>query len=426
MADEEGAASKKRVRSAEQVAARKLKKQRKKAAKANGAAEPASPPAAVATAPPAAAQPSPDDAGGTVAAAPAVKPKRVRNRSEEEVAARKQKKLNKKLAKQANAAAQLKGAAPPPPNFAPRQTPEQPQGAAPADDAAPAEGLEAEVKLLRRLLREKEEALAAGRQVTKFAFGFEGGDTAEAAGPDEDDAGAESDREGSEQGQGGSEGAGEGWAWGNAAGSERKAADFKARPREGAQDPRKVYVGGMPFTYDEDAVRAVWGECGAVSDVDMVTFPDSGRFRGIAMVTFEDEEGAKKALEYDGTGLDGGTLVVRPYVPSGRQRGNRNDGAPTQGPEKTPGYLVAYVGNLPTGEGAVSDGDLQRHFRGLTLRKVRLHRDEAGACRGFAHLHFKSEAGLDRAVKDLNGTELLGRKLRVTYARPPRDRGDPV
>ena len=30
-----------------------------------------------------------------------------------------------------------------------------------------------------------------------------------------------------------------------------------------------------------------WGYCGAIESLDVMTFPDTGRFRGIAFITFE-------------------------------------------------------------------------------------------------------------------------------------------
>ena len=36
----------------------------------------------------------------------------------------------------------------------------------------------------------------------------------------------------------------------------------------------------------EDAIREFWEECGAVEDLDLMRFPDTGRFKGIAFITF--------------------------------------------------------------------------------------------------------------------------------------------
>ena len=36
----------------------------------------------------------------------------------------------------------------------------------------------------------------------------------------------------------------------------------------------------------EEAVRDYWSYCGEIADLDLMRFPDSGRFRGIAFITF--------------------------------------------------------------------------------------------------------------------------------------------
>ena len=36
----------------------------------------------------------------------------------------------------------------------------------------------------------------------------------------------------------------------------------------------------------EGAIREFWEECGAVEDLDLMRFPDTGRFKGIAFITF--------------------------------------------------------------------------------------------------------------------------------------------
>ena len=100
----------------------------------------------------------------------------------------------------------------------------------------------------------------------------------------------------------------------------------------------------MPFYFDEAAVRSYWEYCGEVQDVDMMTFPDTGRFRGIAIITFATHDGVSAALGYDGEQCEGkSTLVVRKYTKGGggqEKRGNAEM-------QKTPGYNVAYVGNMP-------------------------------------------------------------------------------
>ncbi|KAK3239074.1 hypothetical protein CYMTET_50974, partial [Cymbomonas tetramitiformis] len=72
----------------------------------------------------------------------------------------------------------------------------------------------------------------------------------------------------------------------------------------GEQDPLKIYAGGMPFHWTEESIWEHFEYCGEVTEVDMMTFEDSGRFRGIALITFAHETTVAKAIELDGTWVE--------------------------------------------------------------------------------------------------------------------------
>jgi hypothetical protein len=88
--------------------------------------------------------------------------------------------------------------------------------------------------------------------------------------------------------------------------------------------PRRVYVGGMPFWYTEEDIRTCWEECGPIESLSMLSFPDTGNFRGIVFITFETDDAFLAALSYHGEELDGKTLVVKRCVaPAGHVRDTR-------------------------------------------------------------------------------------------------------
>ena len=76
----------------------------------------------------------------------------------------------------------------------------------------------------------------------------------------------------------------------------------------------RVYAGGMPFTYEEDSIREFWNFCGPIESLDVLRFPDTGRFKGIAFITFADDEGYQNALDCNGTDLESQTLKVCPCI----------------------------------------------------------------------------------------------------------------
>lgn len=67
----------------------------------------------------------------------------------------------------------------------------------------------------------------------------------------------------------------------------------------------------MPFWYSEAEIRECWETCGPIEHLSLLTFPDSGNFRGIAFITFETQAAFEAALAFHGEDLDGKTLVVK-------------------------------------------------------------------------------------------------------------------
>ncbi|KAG6758388.1 hypothetical protein POTOM_038733 [Populus tomentosa] len=49
----------------------------------------------------------------------------------------------------------------------------------------------------------------------------------------------------------------------------------------------RVYVGGIPYYSTEDDIRSFFEGCGTITEVDCMTFPDSGKFRGIAIISLK-------------------------------------------------------------------------------------------------------------------------------------------
>lgn len=53
------------------------------------------------------------------------------------------------------------------------------------------------------------------------------------------------------------------------------------------QNVKKVYVGGIPYYSTEDDIKSFFEGCGTVTEIDCMTFPESGKFRGIAILSFK-------------------------------------------------------------------------------------------------------------------------------------------
>lgn len=178
--------------------------------------------------------------------------------------------------------------------------------------------------------------------------------------------------------------------------------------------------------------------------MEMMTFPDTGRFKGIVFITFATEAGYESALSFDGSDCDGQTVKVKPCkAPTVRRSPQPFGAAPAPPPaaeraadaapeppaaawqqspgfgqganwqkehagsdwdavsfvtknlrtstsydaKKVAGVNSAYVGNLAY-EATVED--LENLFAPFNVTHVVLHTDkETGKPRGFAHVHFR-------------------------------------
>jgi len=57
--------------------------------------------------------------------------------------------------------------------------------------------------------------------------------------------------------------------------------------QENGEVATKVYVGGIPYYSTEDDIRSYFESCGTITEVDCMTFPETGKFRGIAIISFK-------------------------------------------------------------------------------------------------------------------------------------------
>ncbi|KAK6925110.1 RNA recognition motif domain, partial [Dillenia turbinata] len=73
----------------------------------------------------------------------------------------------------------------------------------------------------------------------------------------------------------------------------------------------KVFVGGISYGTDEQALRETFGHYGEVIEARVITDRDSGRSRGFGFVTFTSTEGASAAIQaMDGQDLQGRRIRV--------------------------------------------------------------------------------------------------------------------
>jgi len=89
----------------------------------------------------------------------------------------------------------------------------------------------------------------------------------------------------------------------------------------------KLYVGNLSFSTTEETLQTEFGAHGQVEEVAVITDRDTGRPRGFAFVTMNNDSEARAAIEsLNGTELDGRTITVneaRPKTNAGGGGGGR-------------------------------------------------------------------------------------------------------
>jgi nucleolin len=176
---------------------------------------------------------------------------------------------------------------------------------------------------------------------------------------------------------------------------------------------RSMYCGGIPFHKTDEDIRAAFDEEGLdVDSVDCMVFADSGRFRGIAIITFHNVADRDEALKFDGEDWEGFVMVCKPY------KVKKADAVTKDPPKKIDGQRVVFVANL---DYSVTEDLLRETFaQGSEIKEIRMGLDkDTQDFKGFAHIELVSDGDLARALKK-NGKELLGREMKVAYATERR------
>ena len=72
----------------------------------------------------------------------------------------------------------------------------------------------------------------------------------------------------------------------------------------------KIYVGNLPFSADESAVRALFAQHGTVESVTLITDRDTGRPRGFGFVEMPKADAARAIQNLNGHDMNGRQLKV--------------------------------------------------------------------------------------------------------------------
>jgi cold-inducible RNA-binding protein len=72
----------------------------------------------------------------------------------------------------------------------------------------------------------------------------------------------------------------------------------------------KLYVGNLPFTATEQAVRSLFSPHGTVETLALITDRETGRPRGFGFVEMSSADASRAMQALNGTDFDGRTLRI--------------------------------------------------------------------------------------------------------------------
>jgi len=192
----------------------------------------------------------------------------------------------------------------------------------------------------------------------------------------------------------------------------------------------RLFVGGVPYTVQEEQLKKDFSECGEVADIKLLMDRESGESRGIAFITMADKTGCDAALAYHGQEYAGRKLNVSMATSTGGVgtngkggKGKGKDGkakgkGKSKAPQEKPAGCTSVVVKGLSYE--VTQEDLQECFKacgqGPTNIKVLTDRD-TGKSRGLAFVDFDDTNAVDLAMK-LTETNLKGRSFFMDYSTP--------
>jgi RNA recognition motif-containing protein len=90
----------------------------------------------------------------------------------------------------------------------------------------------------------------------------------------------------------------------------------------------KLYVGNLPFTATDEAVRALFSPHGTVEKISLISDRDTGRPRGFGFVEMSNADAARAMQALNGTDFDGRSLRISVAQDRGRSGGGYRSGGP--------------------------------------------------------------------------------------------------
>jgi RNA recognition motif-containing protein len=90
---------------------------------------------------------------------------------------------------------------------------------------------------------------------------------------------------------------------------------------------RKLYVGNLPYSANQQSLQELFSKCGVVDTVTVITDRDTGQSKGFAFIEMSSDSEAQQAiLELNGTSIDEREINVSEAKPKAPREGRGGGG----------------------------------------------------------------------------------------------------
>ncbi len=101
----------------------------------------------------------------------------------------------------------------------------------------------------------------------------------------------------------------------------------KVAPAFGGIMGKKLYVGNLPFSVNDESLRSHFSKIGAVDSAKVITDRDTGRSKGFGFVEMSSDNDAQTAIsQLDGSAFEGRNMTVNEAKPMEPRTNNRGGG----------------------------------------------------------------------------------------------------
>lgn len=182
-----------------------------------------------------------------------------------------------------------------------------------------------------------------------------------------------------------------------------------------------VYVKNLADSFDDEKLRDMFTPFGKIISAKMMN-DDSGKGRGFGFVSFEDHEGASRAVdELNNKDMEGREIYVGRAQKKAERQAELKEKFERMKMERINRYqgVNLYVKNL---DEQIDDERLRKEFSQFgTITSARVM-TEGGRTKGFGFVCFSSPEEATKAVTEMNGRIVVAKPLYVALAQRKEDR----